>query len=94
MKKLNISKKIKIFPKLKILENQFKVDLNYSAVSDEYRKAFPLLGPEDAQNFLLWCQEHNFEVAKHIDESNPNGYILKTNPKSSISNFKKKSSKN
>jgi len=53
------------------LENRFKVDLNYSAVYNEYKKAFPLLGPEDAQNFLLWCQEHNFEVAKHIDESNP-----------------------
>jgi len=54
------------------LEQRFKVDLSYKSVYNEFRKIFPLLGPNDAQNFTNWCEKNNFIVEKVIDEDNRN----------------------
>ena len=52
------------------LEQKFKVDLSYRAVYVEFRKIFPLFGPDDATIFMKWCDENSFIVKKHIDETN------------------------
>ena len=49
------------------LEQKFKVDLSYRAVYVEFRKVFPLFGPDDATIFMDWCQENNFIIKKHIN---------------------------
>ena len=52
------------------LEQKYKINLSYNTVYSEFRKVFPLLGPQDAANFIKWCEENQFIVEKQIDENN------------------------
>lgn len=50
------------------LDNKYKVDLSYRKVHSEFRKIFPLLGPQDAKYLIKWCEEHDYEVIDEIDD--------------------------
>ena len=52
------------------IEMKFKVELSYQSVYREFRKTFPLLGPDDATNFINWCKEYGFTVYEYLDETN------------------------
>ena len=66
----NFNKLSKVIEIKAFLENKFKVKLIYSVVYNEFRRIFPLLGPNDANNFIDWCKSHNFSTIPHIDNSN------------------------
>jgi len=66
----NFNKLSKVIEIKAFLENKFKVELIYSVVYNQFRRIFPLLGPNDASNFIDWCTSHNFSAISHIDDSN------------------------
>ena len=48
----NFNKLSKVIEIKAFLENKFKVELIYSVVYNQFRRIFPLLGPNDANNFI------------------------------------------
>ena len=66
-------KKLELTPSMiediKTLENKYKVDLSYNSVYKEYRKMFPILGPYDVRNFISWCEQNDYNVAKYVNEN-------------------------
>jgi len=51
------------------LENKFKVELSYRTLFTEFRRIFPLLGPQDAVQLINWCESNGYDVAKDINLS-------------------------